>query len=123
MQYSILIFGAEGIYDRLPKEEQEALMQGHQDLQEELASRGSYATARLMPSSNAVTLKPPAKMKQKPLVVDGPFIETKERLLGFYVVDGDSLDEAIELAELIASPYVTLEVRPVSWGGGLFNAS
>ena len=39
-----------------------------------------------MPSSHAVTLKPNAGPSQKPLVVDGPFAETKERFLGFYVV-------------------------------------
>lgn len=121
MHYSILIYGVEGVSNRLSPEEQEELIQGHRDLQEALAARGNYGTVRLMPTSNAVTLKPTTDAGQKPLVIDGPFAETKEQLLGFYIADFDALDEAITFAERIASPYVRLEVRPVAWAGGILG--
>lgn len=121
MQYSILIYGADGIFEHLSEEEQAKLMQGHKDLQQALKEKGPFGTARLMPTSNAVTIKPRTDNTQKPLIVDGPFAETKERFLGFYVADFENLDEAIEFAEKISSPYITLEIRPVTWAGGTLS--
>ncbi|MEP0519576.1 MAG: YciI family protein [Hyphomicrobiales bacterium] len=118
MDYSILIYGTEGTYDRLPQEQQEEVMAGHIALQEALREKGAFGSARLMPTSNAVTLKATSEIGQKPTIMDGPFAETKERFLGFYVADFDSLEEAISFAEHIVSPYVTLEIRPVAWAGG-----
>ncbi len=122
MQYSILIYGTEGVCDRVPDGEQENLMAGHHRLQADLAAKGDFAVARLMPTSNAVSVRPAAGGDGKTLVVDGPFAETKEQFLGFYVVECDTLDEAIAYAEHISSPDVTLEIRPVSWGGGLLGS-
>ncbi len=48
------------------------------------------------------------------LVTDGPFAETKEQLGGYYLIEAESIDEAIELASRIpASRHGTVEVRPV----------
>jgi hypothetical protein len=65
---------------------------------------------RLMPTSAATTLR-----KAENLVVDGPYAETKEQLLGFYVVDVDDLDQALAIArELsVANPGGAYEIRPV----------
>lgn len=123
MHYSILIYGPEQVFERLPEDEREKHLQNHRDLQQELSSKGEFATVRLMPSSHAVTLKPNAGPSQKPLVVDGPFAETKERFLGFYVVECDTLDEAVAYASQISTPHGHLEVRPVSWAGGLLAGS
>lgn len=119
MHYSILIYAAEGAYERLPAETQETILQTHRDLQAELAAKGQFVTARLMPVANAVTLKPTAEIGDRPLVVDGPFAETKERFMGFYVVECDTLEDAIEIAGRLTSPIVSLEVRPVAWAGGI----
>ena len=51
--------------------------------------------ARLMPTTAATTLR---KDSDPPLVIDGPFAETKEQLLGFYVIDCDDLEEALAVA-------------------------
>lgn len=118
MLYSILIYSVEGAFDQLSKEQQEEVFKGHNDLQAVLSERGAFSTAKLMPTSHAVTLKPTADMGEKPLVIDGPFAETKERFLGFYVADFASLEEAISLTEMIVTPYVTLELRPIAWAGG-----
>ncbi len=122
MLYSILIYTAEGVFDRLPPEEQEAVLKRHRDLQAKLAARGDFAVAQLMPVSNAVTLKPTADTAGKPLVIDGPFAETKERFAGFYIVDCETLDEAVALASELGGSHDSLEVRPVAWAGGVLAA-
>jgi hypothetical protein len=57
-------------------------------------------------------------------VIDGPYAETKEQLLGFYVVDVESLDEGLQIARDLgrANPGGAYELRPISLfrpGGGL----
>lgn len=121
MLYSILIYAAEGIFDRLPPEEQEAILQKHNDLQEELAKKGQFAVARLMPVASAVTVRPSQAKDADPVVVDGPFAETKERFAGFYVVDCETLDEAIALGSRLATSHDAIEVRPVAWAGGILD--
>lgn len=119
MQYSILIYMADGVFESHSKEQQEKLMRAHEDIQKSLGSKGSYAVARLMPVSNAVTLRSNGGPNKEPLVVDGPFSETKERFMGFYVVDCETLDEVIEIAKPLAAGYGSIEIRPVGWGGGI----
>jgi hypothetical protein len=69
-----------------------------------------------MPTTAATTVRAGAE----PLVIDGPFAETKEQLLGFYVIDCATLEEAIEAARLLLAPRVAaglmsaLEVRPIA---------
>lgn len=122
MLYSILIYAAEGVFDRLPPEEQEAVMDKHRALQARLEPRGAYAVAKLAPVSNAVTRRPGVQPERKTLVVDGPFAETKERFMGFYVVDCASLEEALELAGMLDNGHDAVEVRPVAWAGGVLGA-
>jgi hypothetical protein len=65
-----------------------------------------------MPTTAATTLR---KDREQPLVIEGPFAETKEQLLGFYVVDSASLEEALEIAKELgrANPGGAYEIRPV----------
>ncbi|MFV2054171.1 YciI family protein [Aliiroseovarius sp. YM-037] len=120
MHFTFMIYGEEGAYDRLPEEVRETFMEGHRALQRALDERGPFATARLMPTSHAVTLKPVAEIDSPPLVVDGPFAETKERFLGLYIAEFADIDEAIKYASYLSSPYAKIEVRPVNWAGGMF---
>ena len=69
--------------------------------------------ARLLPTTAATTLR----KGREPLVIDGPFAETKEQLLGFYVVDCATLEEAIEAAKDLArasGPAGAYEIRPIA---------
>jgi hypothetical protein len=68
--------------------------------------------ARLLPTTAATTLR---KDREQPIVIDGPFAETKEQLLGFYIVDCQSLDEVLEIANELgqANPGGAYEIRPV----------
>jgi hypothetical protein len=86
---------------------------------DKLAAAGKLGpVARLMPTTAAVTVRAGAE----PLVIDGPFAETKEQLLGFYVVDCATLAEAIETASRMVDPPGAMEIRPLrafSAGPGL----
>jgi len=119
--YSILIYGSEEVFDQLSTEEQDQVMAKHRELQEKLKARGQFASFKLMPTNQAVTLRAPTKADEKPVVVDGPFAETKERFLGIYAADFASMEEAIDHAQLLSSPSVTLEIRPHDWTGGVMG--
>jgi hypothetical protein len=80
--------------------------------QDEMEARGVLVgRERLRPTSRSTTVR----VRDEGLVVaDGPFAETKEQIAGFYVVECENLDEAIEVASKIpAAQYGTIEVRPV----------
>ncbi len=82
---------------------------------EKLAASGKLGpVARLLPTTTATTLR---KDRDPPLVIDGPFAETKEQLLGFYVVDCASLDEVMDVARELgrANPGGSYEVRPIGF--------
>jgi hypothetical protein len=68
--------------------------------------------ARLLPTTAATTLR---KEGDPPLVLDGPFAETKEQLLGFYSIEAKDLDDALEVARDLgrANPGGSYEIRPV----------
>jgi len=114
--YSILIYGTEGFAEKLSPEERETLFGKHRRLQATLRDKGKLGpVAQLMPTTTAVTVRNSGKA---PLVLDGPFAETKEQLLGFYVIDCDSLDDAIEAAKMLPLEFGTVEIRPIGWLGG-----
>ena len=115
MQYAILCYHDEAAVGALSKEEDDALMAELGVVRRQLEDKLG-PVARLMPTTAATTLRAGAE----PLVIDGPFAETKESLLGFYVIECASLEEAIEAARLLLAPRMAaglmsaLEIRPVS---------
>lgn len=114
MLYTVLIYGVPGIFERLPPEEQERHMQVHRDLQARLkADNRLKSVAQLMPPATAMNVRAPAG---EPIVLDGPYAETKEQLLGFYLVDCGSMDEALGIARALPQGIAHMEVRPVNWG-------
>ena len=114
MLYTILCYNQEDVVCAWSKEEDEAVMAKLSVVQERLAREGRLGpVARLMPTTAATTLR---KDRDPPLVLDGPFAETKEQLLGFYIVDCDSLDGALEIAKDLgkANPGGSYEIRPIA---------
>jgi hypothetical protein len=89
--YAILCYHDEEIVDSWSQEEDDAVLAKRHVVTGQLAAEGKLGpVARLMPTTAAVTVR----SGPEPFVVDGPFAETKEQLLGFYIVDCASLDEA-----------------------------
>jgi hypothetical protein len=80
--------------------------------QDELEARGRFVSReRLRPTTASTTVR---RRDGGLVVADGPFAETKEQIAGFFVVECESLDEAIEMAaKLPAVDHGTVEVRPV----------
>ena len=113
MLYSILCYHCEAVVGSWTKEQDEATMARLAAVQDKLAKAGRLGpVVRLMPTSAATTLH---KDREPALVTDGPFAETKEQLLGFYIVDCAQLEEAIEIARDLgrANPGGAYEIRPV----------
>ena len=112
MLYAVLIYDSEDRVGALPRETLNSLIANHERVQEKLAGEGKLGpVVRLMPTTAATTLRQGGQS----VILDGPFAETKEQLLGFYVVDCETLDEAHEAAGMIggACNASALEVRPV----------
>jgi hypothetical protein len=112
VEYMLLIYGDESeIHDASP-EDIEGHAQAFGEYVKELMARGVIrGGAPLRPSSVSTTVR---VRDGKTLTTDGPFLETKEALAGFYHLECADLDEAIELAAKIpAATNGTIEVRPV----------
>jgi hypothetical protein len=111
MLYAIVCYHSEAEVNAWSKEKDDSVMAQHQQVLSKLAAKGRLGpTARLMPTTTATTVRAGRQLT----VLDGPFAETKEQLLGFFLIDCDSLDEAIEYAkELATDSGGTMEVRPV----------
>lgn len=117
MLYAILCYADEEKVFAWSKEEEAAVMGRLLAVQEPLAKAGKLGpTGRLMPSTAATTVRKGArKGGEEPVVVDGPFAETKEVLLGFYTVDVETLDEAIAFSKALSAVNpgsTSYEIRP-----------
>ena len=111
MLYAILCYHDEAEVNSWPKEKDDAVLAKRAVVQQKLATAGKLGpVARLMPTTAATTVR----VSREQVVIDGPFAETKEQLLGFYVVDCASLDEAIATARDIGRDESgALEIRPL----------
>ena len=112
MHYAILCYHDERVVEGWSKEQDDAVIAHRQIVQKKLAAEGKLGpVARLMPTTAATTLR----AGRETIVLDGPFAETKEQLLGFYIVDCASLEEAIEVARALkgAETAGAFEIRPL----------
>ena len=109
MQYALLIYGSGDGWEKLSDEERQAQMQEYMALGDRPETRGGADLGELS-SSTTVRVN-----NGETLTTDGPFAETKEYLGGFYLVECDSIDEALEFASKIpaARNGGAIEVRPV----------
>jgi len=113
MQYAILCYHDEKVVCAWSKEQDDAVMAELAVVNQRLAQEGKLGpVARLLPTTAATTLR---KDREPPLVLDGPFAETKEQLLGFYIVEAASLEEVLEISRELAAanPGGAYEIRPV----------
>jgi len=115
MRYAILCYNSEAVVNAWSKAKDDAVMADHMISMEKLSAQGKLGpVARLMPTTTATTLR----AGREPVVIDGPFAETKEQLLGFYIVDCESLEEAHEVARKFLHETGALEIRPVRFFHG-----
>jgi len=111
MLYAILCYNDEATVFAWSKAEDDAVMARLDVVREKWEKAGKLKPSlRLLPTSAATTLR-----KKEGLVLDGPYAETKEQLLGFYLIDVENLEEGLQFARELtaANPGGAYELRPV----------
>ncbi|MGH8185779.1 MAG: YciI family protein [Steroidobacteraceae bacterium] len=110
MLYAILCYHNEAEVGSWPKEKDDEVLAKRRVIKDKLHVQNRLGpVARLMPTTAATTVR-----GRDTVVLDGPFAETKEQLLGFYVVDCEKLEDAIEVARgFVRESGGAMEIRPV----------
>lgn len=112
MLYAIFCYHTEAEVCAWPQEKEDAVLAQRARAKSRMAAQGKLGpVARLMPTTAATTVRSGGG---ESMVFDGPFAETKEQLLGFYVFDCANLDEAIAIAREMVGDSGAMEVRPIS---------
>jgi hypothetical protein len=114
MTYALLIYRASPPTVTVPELDEKQALAAHRALQAEASARRDlHAVARLDAPGTARTVRAKATGHD---VTDGPFIESKEWLIGFYLVDCDDEEQALARARQICTDqHHVIEVRPVDW--------
>ncbi len=112
MRYLCLIYENEKAWESLPPAESEAIMGEYFAFTEQIRGNGKFVAGEaLQPTPTATTVR---VRNGKISTTDGPFAETKEQLGGFYLIDAQDLNDAIQVASKIPSARLgSIEVRPV----------
>lgn len=111
MMYAVLCYNNEEMVCGWTKEQDDAVMAQLSQVHDKWEKAGKLKPSiRLLPTSAATTLQ-----KQKDMIFDGPYAETKEALLGFYIIDVIGLDEGLAFARelAVANPGGAYELRPI----------
>lgn len=112
MQYLLMLYSEEGQWSKMTKAEQEQGIAAYSAYGEALRKAGAFAGSnRLQPSSSATTVR---VANGKSQVLDGPFVDSKEQVGGYYLIDVPDLDAALSwAARCPGSGHGVIEVRPV----------
>ncbi|MHB8530453.1 MAG: YciI family protein [Caulobacteraceae bacterium] len=112
MQYLLMLYADQSAWSKMTPAEQEQGAAAYGAYTEALAKAGVLAGSnRLQDASAATTVR---LADGKPKVLDGPFVDSKEQLAGYYLIDAADLDAAIAwAARCPAASHGTVEVRPV----------
>jgi len=112
MQYMLLIYNDPHTWESMSEADRGAIYGAYGTFTEELNSSGKMVAGDALQSIDTATS---VRVRGgETMTTDGPFAETKEVLGGYYLIDVETLDEALEwAAKLPGSSYGTVEVRPV----------
>jgi len=118
MKYLLLVHHDEAAFDQIGKEKQQQMLAESVELTHQLHANGQYLSASpLQPAATAVIVR---LREGKPLVTDGPFIETREQIAGYFLIDARDFNEAINIAARVPGARIgTVEVRPLIEISGL----
>ncbi len=107
-QYLILIYEQEDGWAHATPEQYQQGMEAHQRFPEQAAALGGKVLGgnALQPTATATTIR-------GDVVTDGPFVETKEVLGGYYLIEAEDLDQALAVGKLCPAPFGGVEVRPI----------
>ena len=112
MQYLLLIYDSEATWEKMSPTDQAKMYEEYGKFTNEIKAKGNHlAGHQLKPVATATTVR---VRDGKRVATDGPFAETKEQLGGFYLVEANNLDDAIEMAGKIpGARFGSVEVRPI----------
>jgi len=112
MKFMLIVHHNEDAFEKMDKETQSQLLTESIELTHQLHAAGQYVHASpLHPAATAVIVR---VREGKPLVTDGPFIETREQIAGYFLVNARDLNEAIRIATRVPGAQIgTVEVRPL----------
>lgn len=119
MKYLLIMHMNPQVWDGLTEEQRNEVMNGHEGFMKAIQESGEMiSTQALADPANSAVVRVRGGV---PVVTDGPYLEAKEYLAGYYLVDCESRERAIELAAMIPDAGVDgmgIEVRPVMFSGG-----
>ncbi|HMU54707.1 MAG TPA: YciI family protein [Nitrospira sp.] len=112
MKFLLIVHHDEEAFKKMEQVERQRLLDESVALTHQLHAAGQYVHASpLQPSGTAVLVR---VRQGKPVVTDGPFIETREQIAGYFLVDAGNLDEALGIAARVPGGRIgTVEVRPL----------
>lgn len=118
MKYLLLIHHNEDTFGKMSETARKEMLEESVQLTHQLHTQRRYLSASpLHPASTAVIVR---VREGKPLVTDGPFVETREQLAGYFLINAKDLDEAIGIAVRVPGARIgTVEVRPLIEISGL----
>lgn len=117
-RHLVLLPAPEAEWARLPPEEHEKGMRSHQQFHADLAAGGHHIVAAgpLTPSAEALSMRPDGSGGT--LVTDGPFIESVEQMVGFYLVDSPDRDDLVRICREFSARGELIELRDMVTGTG-----
>ena len=120
MKYMLLVHHNEEDFGKFSESTRQQLLEESVQLTHQLHAKGQYLSASpLHPESTASVVQ---VRDGKPFVTDGPFVETREQLAGYFLINAKDRDEAIAIATRVPGARIgTVEVRPVKEVAGLPN--
>jgi hypothetical protein len=120
MKYLCLIC-AEKVMEQMPKDDATAHYQEYAEFTQDIRASGHYLGCnRLLPPNEAITIR---VRNSNVILTDGPYVETKEQLGGYYLIEARDLNEAIQVAAKIpGAKHGCVEIRPVAEDQQTLNA-
>lgn len=120
MKYLLLVHHNEEVFNKIPEDKRKKMLAESIELCHQLNGKGQYVHAS--PLQPEATGKIVQVREGKNTVTDGPFIETKEQLAGYFLVKAENQQQAIEIAQRVPGARIgTVEVRPLIEIQGLPN--
>jgi hypothetical protein len=118
MKFMLIVHHDEAVFGKIEKEKRQQMLAESIELTHQLHAAGQYMSASpLQPAATAVMVR---VREGKPLVTDGPFIETREQIAGYFLIDAKDLNEAVRIATRVPGARIgTVEVRPLTEITGL----
>ena len=118
MKFMLIVHHDEEAFNKIEKEKQQQMLAESIELAHQLDTAGQHLSASpLQPAATAAIVR---VREGKPLVTDGPFIETRAQIAGYFLINAQDLNEAISIATRVPGARIgTVEVRPLIEIAGL----